>query len=198
MQSTANKILYRIRGKGRGSVHVTRDFLDLGKRAAVDQALSRLVQRGALRRLEQGLYDFPRIHARLGPLSPDPVRVAQAAARKAGSRLQISGAQAAHALGMTTQVPARLVFLTDGPSKQIKLGPQVIELRHAAAKNLAGAGKKSGVIIQALRHLGRQAVDQVVIGKLKAALSAEDKASLQADVATAPDWIRSVVASLLR
>lgn len=197
MQTTANKILYRVRGKGRGSVHITQDFLDLGTRAAVDQALSRLVQRGRLRRLDQGIYDFPKVHPRLGALSPDPVAVAKAAARKAGGRIQVSGAQAANALGMTTQVPARMVFLTDGPSKQIQIGAQVIELRHTAPKNMAGAGKKSGAVIQALRHLGRDSVDSAMIGKLKAALSADDKADLQADAATAPDWIKSVVESVI-
>lgn len=197
MKSTVSKTLYRIRGKGRGSVHITRDFLDLGTRAAVDQALSRLVQRGHLRRLDQGIYDFPKMHPRLGALSPDPVAVAQAAARKAGCRIQVSGAQAANALGMTTQVPARLVFLTDGASKQIQLGAQVIELRHAVPRNLTGAGRKSGVVIQALRHLGRKAVDDAVIGKLQATLSADDKVVLQADAATAPDWIKLVVASII-
>lgn len=197
MQTTANKILYRTRGKGRGSVYITQDFLDLGSRAAVDQALSRLVQRGQLRRLDQGIYDFPKVHPRLGALSPDPVAVAKAAARKAGSRIQVSGAQAANALGMTTQVPARMVFLTDGPSKQIRIGNQVIELRHAAPKNMVGAGKKSGMAIQALRHLGRDSVDSVMIGKLKAALSADDKADLQADAAAAPGWIKSVVESII-
>lgn len=197
MQTTANKILYRVRGKGRGSVYVTQDFLDLGTRAAVDQALSRLVQRGQLRRLDQGIYDFPKMHPRLGALSPDPVAVAKAAARKAGSRIQVSGAQAANALGMTTQVPARMVFLTDGPSKQIRIGAQVIELRHTAPKNMAGAGKKSGMAIQALRHLGRDSVDSVMIGKLRVALSADDKAELQADAATAPGWIKSVVESVI-
>lgn len=197
MQTIANKILYRVRGKGGGSVQITRDFLDLGTRSAVDQALSRLVQRGDLRRLDPGMYHFPKRHPRLGILSPDPVVVAQAAARKAGSRLQISGAQAAHTLGMTTQVPARLVYLTDGPSKQIRLGTQMIELRHAAPKNLTGAGRKSGVVIQALRHLGRKAVDDAVIQKLQMTLSAEDKAVLQRDVVTAPDWIKSVVAKVI-
>jgi hypothetical protein len=156
-----------------------------------------LTQRGQLRRLDQGIYDFPKVHPRLGALSPDPVAVAKAAARKAGSRIQVSGAQAANALGMTTQVPARMVFLTDGPSKQIQIGAQIIELRHVAPRNMAGAGKKSGVVIQALRHLGRDAVDSVMIGRLKAALSADDKADLQADVSTAPDWIKSVVKSVI-
>jgi hypothetical protein len=197
MQSIAGKILYRIRGKGRGSVHVTGDFLDLGTRAAVDQALSRLARRGYLRRLDQGVYDFPKMHPRMGALSPDPVAVAKAVARKAGSRIQVSGAQAANALGMTTQVPARMVFLTDGPSKRVQVGSQMIELRHAAPRNMAGAGKKSGLVIQALRHLGRGAVDSAALGRLKSALSDDDKADLQADVSTAPGWVKSVVESLV-
>jgi hypothetical protein len=197
MYNTADKILFRIRGKGRGAVYVTQDFLDLGTRAAVDQALSRLVRRGHLRRLAQGVYDFPKVHPRLGTLSPDPAVVAKALARKTGSRLQVSGAQAANALGMTTQVPARIVFLTDGPAKRIRIGNQTIELRHVSPRNMTGAGKTSGAVIQALRHLGRDSVDRQAIARLKTILSDDDKTDLQIDVAAAPDWIRSVVAEVL-
>jgi predicted transcriptional regulator of viral defense system len=196
MKTTAEKILQRIRKRGRGSVYVTQDFLDLGARAAVDQALSRLTRRGELRRLSQGLYDFPKLHPRFGTLSPDPSAIAQAAARKTGSRIQVSGAQAANSLGMTTQVPARLVFLTDGPSKQIRIGAQVIALRHVSPRNMAGAGKTSGAVIQALRHLGRDAIDDGVVARLKKTLSDDDKAALRVDAA-APDWVRSVVANVV-
>ncbi|RUV80433.1 hypothetical protein EOA51_32955, partial [Mesorhizobium sp. M1A.F.Ca.IN.020.32.1.1] len=86
----------RVRAGGRGRVFTPSDFLDVANRAAVDQALSRLAKQGKLRRLARGLYDFPKVHPKLGPLSPAPDDVAQALARETGSRVQIAGARAAN------------------------------------------------------------------------------------------------------
>nr|QEG97822.1 hypothetical protein AgrTiKerr27_00092 [Agrobacterium tumefaciens] len=104
----------RARAGGRGSVFTPSDFLDVAARAAVDQALSRLARNGKLRRLTRGLYDFPKVHPQLGALSPRPDDVAKALARETGSQVQIAGARAANALGLSTQVPAHSIYLTDG------------------------------------------------------------------------------------
>ena len=148
---------------GRGSVFTPADFLDVGSRAAVNQALARLTKGGALRRLARGLYDYPQVHPKLGLLAPAPDAVAKAVARKTGSRLQIAGAQAANTLGLSTQVPARSVYLTDGPSRRVVLGKRIIDLRHAAPKHLVAAGGiMAGTVVQALRHMGPDAVANVV------------------------------------
>src|SRR5271166_1502505 len=147
------KILYRIRGKGRGSVHVPGDFLDLGSRAAVDLALHRLTKKGTIRRLSRGVYDFPDQHPVLGPLSPSADTIAQALAGRDRTRLQPAGASAANALGLSEQVPAKAVFLTDGPSRIVKVGPMTIRLRRTTPRNMAAAGRLSGMVIQAFREL---------------------------------------------
>lgn len=193
MTAVSSRILNRIQRKGRGAVFTPKDFLDLGGRAVVDQTLSRMSRRGTIRRLGRGLYDYPRISPRLGPLSPDLDDVAKAVAKQTDSRLQISGARAANALGLTTQVPAKMVYLTDGPSRRVKVGSQVVQLRHTTPGNLAGAGKPSGMVLQALRYLGRDAVDQGVVRRLSRTLSAKDKLSLKRDGAHAPDWVRPVI-----
>ena len=127
MDDLKTKILSRVRGKGRGEVYVSKDFLDLGNRAAVDQALSRLVKAGELRRLGRGLFDFPRVNARLGgELSPEPSRVAEAVARKRGGRITPSGAHAANALGLSTQVPGKTVYVTNTSGGSVKVGRQTI------------------------------------------------------------------------
>ena len=115
--SSPDLILKRVRARGRGSVFTPSDFLDLAGRAAIDQALSRLVKAGQLRRLARGLYDFPKMHPKLGPLSPAPDDVARALAQETGSKVQITGARAANALGLSAQVPAQSVYLTDGPPR---------------------------------------------------------------------------------
>src|SRR5260370_32475786 len=98
MTRVSPQILKRIRAKGRGAVFTAKDFLDLGSRATIDQCLSRLTRSGTIRRLGRGLYDFPRVSPRLGPLSPPPDVVAKVLARKSDSRLQLSGPRAANAL----------------------------------------------------------------------------------------------------
>src|SRR5882724_6732695 len=111
MITTTSQILRRIRAKGRGQTYISKDFLDFGSRAAVDQALSRLVRKGDLRRLSRGIYDYPKNNPKLGDLTASPDAVAKSLAKKTNSHLQVSGAQAANLLGLSTQVPARIVYL---------------------------------------------------------------------------------------
>lgn len=194
--SVTDKILSRIRRKGQGGVHTSKDFLDLGSRVAVDHALSNLAKKGLIRRLSRGVYDYPKVNPRLGTLTPPPDAVAKALAKKTRSDLQVSGAYAANQLGLSTQVPARVVYLTDGKSKRVRVGRQTIELRHASPKNMATAGKPSGTVIQALRHVGRDNVNDEVIDRIKSALSDEDRAALKHDVDKAPDWMRPIFTRL--
>lgn len=193
MTTISTHVLKRIRGKGRGAVFTPTDFLDLGPRAAIDQALSRLAKRKVIRRVTRGLYDYPKMSARFGALSPDIDRVAQALARQSGARLQVSGARAANAFGLSTQVPAKAVYLTDGPSRKTKIGRQTLELRHAGPKSLVGAGKTSGAVVQALRYLGQDAIDEDVIDHLRRVLSDDDKNALRRDGLLAPGWVRPVI-----
>lgn len=182
-------------GTGRGGVFTPSDFLDVAARAAVDQALSRLVKNGKLRRLARGLYDFPKVHPKLGPLSPTPDDVAQALARETGSHVQISGARAANVLGLTTQVPARSTYLTDGPSRRVVLGKRVVDLRHASPKHLIAPGSAAGMVVQALRHVGPvRAADVVQVAARR--LSANDKRILASSAIQAPAWMRATLVSI--
>lgn len=191
-----DRILDRIRAKPRGTVFVPSDFLDLGSRAAIDQALSRLAGTGTLRRVARGVYDCPRQHPRLGALSPSLPRVAAAIARATGSRLQIAGAQAANQLGLSTQVPARLAFLTDGPTRTIRVGNRAIDFRHASPRTLAGAGTAAGIVIQALRHLGRHAIAPDVVTQVRSVLRGGDRKAVGAHVSHAPAWMRPALVAI--
>ena len=119
MRDLTLKVLGRVKAGRPGAVFTTKAFGDLGKRASVDQALSRLARAGKIRRLSRGVYDFPKTHPALGSLSPDPDAVAKAIADQAGYRLQPTPARAANALGLSSQVPAQIVYLTDGSSRKI-------------------------------------------------------------------------------
>jgi len=193
--SIQNKVINRIRGKGRGSVFTPKDFLDLGSRAAVDQSLSRLTRQNTVRRIGRGVYDFPRTHPRLGQLAPRPDVVAKAIS--GGAKIQSSGAKAANDLGLTTQVPAQPVYVTDGPSRdfQLNVGRQVIRLRHVGARNQVGMGEPSGTVLQALRYLGKQEVDSRVTAHLHSTLPSDVKQDLKRKAGDhrIVDWMRPVI-----
>ena len=173
-----DRIRNRIKGRGRGAVFTPKDFLDLGRRAAVDQSLSRMVKDGTIRRLRRGVYDFPKKHPRLGVLSPDGDAVARALVGDAP--LQLSGAAAANALGLSTQVPARTIYYSDRSFKDVPVGNRVISVRKASPRQLAGARRPSGPVLQALRYLGKDRVDDGVVSTLRDRLSQPVKDDLEA------------------
>lgn len=181
-----------------GKVFSPVDFLHLGSRAAVDKVLSRLTAAGILRRVTRGLYDVPRMHAILGPLLPSADDIAKAIAGKGNLRLQPSGAYAANLLGLTEQVPMKLAFLTDGVSRTVQIGNQSILLKHTTPRNMATAGRISGLVIQALRHFKQAHIDERMIATLRARLDAEDKAVLLSDAQLAPVWIAEVMRRIAR
>ncbi len=185
-------MLRRIRGRGPGSVATPADFLDQGSRAAVDQALSRLVRRGALRRVSRGVYGYPQRSKLLGELSPRPEEVARALARQGAQRLLPSGAYAANLLGLSDQVPARIEYLTDGPSRRVMIRQLSVVLKQTTPRQLATAGRVTGTVTQALRFLRREQVDQSVIDTLRGRLSAADKRQLVQDIKLVPAWIGDV------
>lgn len=173
------------------------DFLDLGTRAAVDQALSRLVKQGTIRRLAPGLYHYPRTSPKLGVISPLPDAVAQAVARKAGNRIIPSGAMAANALGLSTQVPAKAIYLIDGQPKKVRYGSQTIMFRTAATRTMAVSGRVSAIVFQALRYLGKEAVTDAVMRQLRRSLSPKDKRALEKDIRHAVEWMKPVLKKIV-
>jgi len=196
--SVYEKVKRQVEKHGRGAVFVTREFLELGSRAAVDEAFFRLAKEGVIRRLGRGLYDYPRQHTLLGLVPADPDRVAAALARKTSGRIQNSGARAANALGLSTQVPARPIYLTDGRYRTVQVGEQTIELRHASPRVMAGAGRIEGTVIQALRHLGRDNIDAATIDQLRQALSARQKGALRREAHNAPGWLMPTLLEIAR
>lgn len=193
MQSIDSKILSRIYGRGKGCVVTPGDFLDLGSRQAVDLALHRLAKKGTLRRLARGLYDYPRTDPDLGPLSPTTDAIAKALKGRDRILLQPSGGYAANLLGLSDQVPMKIVFLTDGPARRVQLGKQVIMLKHTTPRAMATAGRVSGLVIQALRHIGQRYVDDAIVARLQKRLSDDDRKQLLQDIRYASAWIAAIL-----
>jgi len=164
----------------------------------VDKALSRMAASGTIRRLARGLYDYPKTHPVLGALYPAPEAVAKVLAHRDAVRLQPAGAYAANLLGLSEQVPAKIVFLTNGPSRTVKLGPMEITLRRTTPRNMATAGRLSGLLIQALRHLGRAHITPERITHLRRTIPAAERAELLRDLRYAPAWMHAVFRELAR
>lgn len=189
-----DKIVTQLRRKGRGKVFTPKDFLDIGSRDAIDQALSRLAKAKTVQRLGRGLYSFPKVNKRLGiPIPPDVDEIADALARQTGSRIVPSGATAANRLGLSTQVPAKPVYLTDGRSRRVQIGKFTVVVKHAPPKELPIGNRLSATVLQALRYLGKDGVDSTVVDRIRKALSSKHRSQLIKDARYTTDWIADVV-----
>jgi predicted transcriptional regulator of viral defense system len=192
--SMQDKIVERLRRQGQGKVFTPKDFLDLGSRESVDQALSRLAKAETVQRLGRGLYCYPKINKRLGIIiSPDVDEIASALARQTGSRIAPSGAMAANRLGLSTQVPAKPVYLTDGRSRKVRIGNFLIVVKHVAPKELPVGNQISATVLQALRYLGKEAIDSTVINRIRKALLPKYRSRLLLDSRYTTDWIADAV-----
>ena len=200
MTGIAGKIMKRVRSHGRGKwVGTPKDFLDLGNRAAVDQALSRLVTAGQLRRVGRGLYDMPRISGVLKRPAPASIDAAIAAVtRRDNVRIMPDGLVAANQLGLTNAVPAKASYVTDGVTKTIKIDGRTIRLRHAGPSVMHWAGKAAAPVVQAMRWLGPHAMaDAQVVEVLMRRLPDAVKRDLVRHIRDLPGWATPVVRSLV-
>lgn len=188
-QTVESKILNRIYGHGRGWVFTPKHLQALGKRDAIESAIRRLRAGGTIRQLARGLYDYPINDPVLGPVTPSAEAIARALVVRDAIRLQPAGAYAANVLGLSEQVPSRIVFLTDGPSRKVKIGRREIHLDHTTPRNMATAGRKSGTVIQALRYLGQDQVNEQVRAAIKRQLTPTERQTLQKDLISAPVWV---------
>ena len=193
MADLTQNVFGRVKSSAQGAVFTPKAFSDLGNRAAVDQALSRLSKAGKIRRISRGVYDVPQNHPTLGPLSPDPYSVARAIADQSGYRLQPTPARAANVLGLSSQVPAQIVYLIDGSSRKIKVGNQTIHFRHAGPRALLGAGTPEGVALQAIRAFGPDHLTEDVIQQLRRNLPSAAKTGLKKLAHRAPQWMASAI-----
>lgn len=187
--TVTEKISRRVDKMGAGAVFTRADFLDLGTTDNVGMILGRLQSSGKIRRVGRGLYESPRTHPVLGQLSPLPEAIVKATSRRTGSRLMPSGAQAANLLQLTEQVPARLVYQTDGASKIIKEGQRTIEFQHRSARRMAAAGRMSGLVFAALREIGKPNITPERVSALRRLLSRRDRRRLLKDLPLAPAWM---------
>lgn len=195
MSNLAQQVLTLAASLPEGASLSAKTLLHLGSRAAVDQALSRLARSGALLRAGRGVYVLP-VNGKFGARAPEVAKVVHEWASQRGEIVVGSGAEAANALGLTTQVPVRRVFLTSGRSRKLKLGSQTVELRHAPAWQLLYPGQAAGDAIRSLAWVGPKG-SEAALGKIRRKLPASELQAVANARARLPTWLAGTVSALL-
>lgn len=198
MASTDDKIEQKIKSLKQGTIVFTEDFQDYGSSGAVKVALHRIVKKGLLHNLARGIYAKPTFSKLLNQeVLPGAEEVAIAIAKRDKARLLPTGAHAQNALGLSTQVPLRIVYLTDGSPRTIKIGKRTIQFKKTTPKNLALKGEISKLVVQALKDMGKNKATPQELEKIQNLLLKEDKQNLKHDIAIAPQWIAEIMAKAL-
>ena len=199
LETIENKVLSRIYGNGRGWAFSQVDFSGLGARSAIDVSLHRLVARGTIRRVMRGVYDYPRDSKMLGrTLSPDMDQVARALARKFGWRIQPTGPAALNLLGLSTQVVARIAYLSDGPDRTYSVQGQELLFRHTVLKEAVFKLRQSSLLVQVLKTLGQDSITADTERKLRRFIRDDLRANFLKDTRTASGWIRDTILNICR
>lgn len=195
--STHSQILRKLSRPVKGKPLFPADFKGMGSEAAIKMALVRIAKEGKLERIAHGIYVVPKVDDRLGKIYPSAEEIAIAIAQRDRATIKPAGAFALHKLGISTQVPMKLVYITDGTARHIKIGKRGVRFKSTSAKNLAFRGEISSLVIQAFKELGRGKVNHEMIKKVKALLRKEKPALLKEDARLAPNWIGRILFSVL-
>jgi len=194
VQSIEKKTSARIYGNQRGWSFSKIDFLDLGRDADIRKALSELAAKGTIRRVLRGVYDYPRISTLLDTkMAPDLDQLAQALARRSGWRIQPSENTALNLLGLSTQVPVQSVYLSDGTSKTYTIGKQELIFKKRSLKESVFKHRESELVVQALKALGKERVDEEVHQKLASQWTTAKWRQILRDSKTAPAWVCDII-----
>ncbi len=181
-----------------GTLFFVEDFLRFGNAKAIAKALERLVQKGDITRVARGMYARLEVDPVIGPVMPGMESIARAIARRDKARIVPTGVMAMHLLGLSTQIPMNIIYLTDGAARKITIGHGSIVLKKSAPKNLAAIGKISSLVIQALKAIGKDNLTpeqkEIIIRKLQK----EEISRLEHDMRLAPEWIRKIMREAIK
>ncbi len=197
-ESVEYMILAKIKKAKRGALYFTEDFLRFGTAKAVSKALERLVKKQEISRIARGIYTRIETDPILGELKPSTEAIAKAIAKRDKARIVPTGALALNALGLSTQMPMNVVYLTDGAARKITIGKRTILFKKTVPKNLATIGEISSLVIQALKEIGKDNATDQEIQIIAKQLKNEKQSRLEHDIRLAPEWIRIIMRTALK
>jgi len=191
------QISSRIYGNGRGHVFTSKDFSDLANHETIRQALSRLTREGKIRRLLRGVYEYPIFSTILDEwVPPDPERIASAIARAHGWTIVPAGETALNLLGLTTQVPARWLYHSDGPTKTFSWAGGVLAFRHRTNKEVTPLSAKTALLVQGLKALGKEGSDERVLDILREKLNHGERMKALKEARFVTAWVYEMIRKL--
>lgn len=200
MESIAHQIENAILSLGRGSFVFPADFASLGTPEAVTKSLQRLKSGGMIIRIAHGIYYYPKIDKEygLGIIPPTIEEIAYAIAKRDKARICPTGTFAVNALGLSTQVPGNVVFITDGAPRKVNIGKaKGILFKHSnESRNFAYESKAMQLVVSALRELGQDGVSEDVVNKIRSIVADVNEAKFKHDIALSPAWIRKILLSI--
>jgi hypothetical protein len=188
-----HKIAEVLKSYPKGSVLFVDDFLDYGNHESTKKALLRLKEKKILVRLAHGIYLYPKIDKELGVLFPSTEDIAKAIARRDKARIVPTGVQALNKLGLSNQVPMKVVYLTDGATRSIKVGKRTITFKNTSPKNLLAQGEISSLVIQALKTIRQTKLDDETLLKIQMLLKKEKAENIINDAKLTPAWINKLL-----
>lgn len=196
MPSTHQRILEHIRNFERGTIFFPDQFEHLGSSESVRQALSRICREEIIIRLSKGVYLFPVIDKELGVMYPSVDKVARAISERDKSRIIPTGLSSLNSLGLSTQIPMKTIYLTDGIPRKINIGDKTVTFKQTAPKNFAFQGKFMPLIVSAIKEIGKENITTNDLERIRQFLLKEDKEVVLSDAYLAPRWIRNIILSL--
>jgi len=196
IQSVENKIINYLKYRPKGKIYFLDDFSLLANSESVRKSLSVLVKKGILIRLTQGIYLYPKIDKEFGVLYPSIDDVCHEIARRDKARIEPTGIFALHRLGLSTQVPMNVVYLTDGIPRKINYRNRIIKFKKTAPKNLSMKGEISSLVVFALKEIGKSSVTDVMKLQLSQVLMRENLSNIKHDALLAPKWVSELMQSL--
>jgi len=198
MQSTDKKILIKIKKAKKGTLFFADSFVTSGNSKTVNKALERLVNSGEIDRVATGIYVRPEFSKIVGKIHPDIDKIAQAIAKRDRAKIVPTGSYALNRLGLSTQVPMNIVYLTDGAARIVKVRKFTIKFKKTTPRNVSAVGKISKLVIQALRTIGKKNITDDEIRQFQHILKHEKPTHLEHDIWLAPAWIREIMKSSLK
>jgi len=194
----SNKIEAIIKQTEKGKLVFISDFSEFGNYDTVRKSLQRLVNKGLITRISKGIYYISKKDSILGPLYPAAEEIGKAIAKRDKARIIPTGAYAQHLLGLSTQIPMNVVYLTDGSARKIKIGNQTIVFKKTSPKNLSFESQLSSLLIQALKSKKEINITETDKRRLKEVISKSNELEkIKKDIRIAPVWMRKIVLQIL-
>lgn len=180
----------------KGEIFFIADFTELGNYEAVRKSLQRLTKDKSIERIAKGIYFLPKKHERLGIIYPHAEQIAKAIAKRDKARIIPTGSTALNLLGLSTQIPLKVVYLTDGSARKIKVGKQTIEFKKTNPKNLSIEHRLTYLLIQGLKAIGEKNVTQEQLQQIQSIIDQSDERDLvYQNLKNAPVWIQKIILS---